>query len=647
MAQPVRCAACGSSQPAGAAACTVCGTAMSVAATVDDLAPVGDRSRTVPEAPVSAAVAPEHLPPPKPAQSAQNAAASYLAAGTVIDGKYAIVRLLGQGGMGVVYLARDIHTGMDVVLKSVRSELAHRADVRARTLAEGRVLGQIDHPNVVHLKAVVVDDRSLWLVMQYIDGESLDRTIERHAERKERMPLAEALRLFRQIASGIAAAHAEGIIHRDLKPANVLIRRKDQVAKVTDFGIAKAEHEATPGRIQTRGVIGSIWYMSPEQVTGRRDLDKRVDIYALGIVLFQMLTGRVPFDAESDYEVMRLQAEAPLPRVGKEREDVPPSVDDLLQKLCAKNRDERLQSCEDVLRALAPIEAELAGGGAPAAAPAITTAPVPGRTGAPPSEPPPAHTAGPPSKDVTAPPIASTRAGADGAAEASPPAPETGKRRIGLWIAIGLVLAGAGSVATLVAAGVIPPPAKWTAAPARSGAPSASGTAPAGATATASAPAPPSASAPAAAPAFERLAGMWLGDGDRALEAVKVADSVEFRIKDPAQFAPADYEAGETRFVLRRLPGEEMVFAVEDRLRPKPPLDFPFAAVARATCQEVRSEASGAPLRATLEGGRLSVELMKLEPTSQNFLLEKGKTVSCVGLGKLRASKVVSVLTRK
>ena len=137
-----------------------------VAKTLDDVAPLDQRGGTVPEGPASAAVRPEHLAPARPAQSAQNrAAAAYLPAGAVIDGKYSIVRLLGQGGMGVVYLARDIHTGIDVVLKSVRSELAHRADVRARTLAEGRVLGQIDHPNVVHLKAVVVDDKSLWLVM--------------------------------------------------------------------------------------------------------------------------------------------------------------------------------------------------------------------------------------------------------------------------------------------------------------------------------------------------------------------------------------------------------------------------------------------------------------------------------------------------
>jgi hypothetical protein len=362
-----------------------------------------------------------------------------------------------------------------------------------------------------------------------------------------------------------------------------------------------------------------------------------------------MLTGQVPFDAESDYEVMRMQAEAPLPHVAERRDDVPPSVDALLQKLCAKKREERFQSCEEILRALAPLEAEVSGTSTSAPAAAITVAPTPATTPAPVVTPPepeaaPSRRAAAPSKDVTTPPVASTRPGAAAATEGK--AAEPSKGRLGVWIAAGLLLAGAGSVATLVVTGVLPPPAKWLAAPARgaaTSAPTASASTPPAAPPTATA----SPSATATVPPLDRLVGTWIGDSDRVLVAVKVADAVELRIQSAAQFAPADYEDGETRFVLRRVPGEDMVFAVEDRLRPKPPLDFPFAGVARATCQEVRSEAGGAPLRATLEGSRLSVELMKLEPGQSNFLLEKGKTVSCVGLGKLKASKVVSVLMKK
>jgi len=652
-----RCAACGSSQPAGSTICKTCGTAMPVATTLDDVPPVAagpDVARgTVPNAPLSAAVQPQHLAPPaRPAQSAQNrGAAANVPAGTIIDGKYAVVRLLGQGGMGVVYLARDIHTGIDVVLKAVRSELAHRADVRARTLDEGRVLGQIDHPNVVHLKAVVVDDKSLWLVMQYIEGESLERTIERYTEQKAHMPLAEALRLFRQITSGIAAAHGEGIIHRDLKPANVLIRKKDHVAKVTDFGIAKTEHDTTVGRVQTKGVIGSIWYMSPEQVTGRRDLDKRVDIYALGIVLFQMLAGRVPFDADSDYEVMRAHADSPMPLVRSLRDDLPASIDALLQKLCAKKRDDRFATCDEVLRAVDTIEAELAGKGTGAEATAGVASSRPEEATKPERK---YDVGARPKKDDTAPPVASTRPGPPKAAEAATDEAKPAPRHVGRWIAMGLGLAAVGSVVTLVLTGVLPSPEKWlgpaTTRGAASGAPSASsasGNPTAAATATGLAP-PSAVPAPTATtPPFERLIGTWVGGGDRLLQAVKVADSIEFRVKDPAQFAPEDYEAGEARFVLRPIAGETSVFNVEDRLRPKPPTAFPFDRDrARASCQDVRTEASGSPLRATFDGARLSVELMKIEPTGANFLFDRDRTISCIGLGKLPASKVVSVLSK-
>src|SRR5262249_42878964 len=163
----------------------------------------------------------------------------------------------------------------------------------------------------------------LWLVMQYVEGESLETTIGKHVQSRQPMALAEVLRIFRQVLAGVGAAHREGVIHRDIKPANILIRTKDGVAKVSDFGIAKVEEDAHAGRGQTKGIIGSLWYMSPEQVAGRRDLDKRVDIYALGIVLFEMLTGHVPFDAESDYEIMRLHTQAPVPWVSKMRKDVP------------------------------------------------------------------------------------------------------------------------------------------------------------------------------------------------------------------------------------------------------------------------------------------------------------------------------------
>lgn len=560
-------------------------------------------------------------PPPGPEAGAP-ARRGPIATGTVIDGKYAVARVLGQGGMGIVYLARDIHTGLDVVVKSVRRELAHRPDVRQRTLAEGRVLAQIDHPNVVQLKAVVVEAQDLWLVMQYIDGESLDKTIAGHSARGEPMPIGEALRILRQIAAGVGAAHEEGVIHRDLKPANVLLRRKDGVVKVTDFGIAKVP--ADTNREQTKGIIGSLWYMSPEQVVGRRDLDRRVDIYALGIVLYQMLVGAVPFDAESDYEIMKMHAEAPMPAASAARPDVPAAIDTLIQRACAKNRDARIQSCEELIAAIDRI-----------AAPTPATRTVP--------------EAPAPAALAMAGPGATTEA--SGELGASPQharttahgavIPSRVTTRSGATVKLGWVAgAGAGLLAVgatlLFALGLVP-----GIGPRRSSKPLSSQEVK---------PVPaPSASEPAGAAEKSpllALAGAWVANG-KDLDAVLVGDVLEFRVRTPAQFEPQDYDAGEARFALRALPeGGAGGFAVEDRIRPLPPSGLTYDPRARNTCQEVWTTAGGEPLRARFEGTRLDVELAKIEPSARNFIVEDERVTSCLGLRNLKAARVVNTLSR-
>jgi hypothetical protein len=145
---------------------------------------------------------------------------------------------------------------------------------------------------------------------------------------------------------------------------------------------------------------------------------------------------------------------------------------------------------------------------------------------------------------------------------------------------------------------------------------------------------------------LEQLAGAWVGNG-RDLDAVLSGDELEFRVRDPAQFDPQGYEQGEARFALRSMPGEERVFAVEDRVRPIPPSDKTYDAQrARSTCREIWTSAGGQPLRATFDGARLTVEFVKIEPTDANFIAIKGKITSCIGLRKLATSKVVSTLTR-
>jgi eukaryotic-like serine/threonine-protein kinase len=617
------CAACGTISTAGAVFCGGCGAALGKQGTVPGAPPnasmdfgkaatsITAGTATSPAAPgpravVASTAALDAQPTPgsqasasasHPAAPPAGAPRGPLAEGTLIDGKYAVTRVLGQGGMGVVYLARDIHTGLDVVVKAMRRELAHRPDVRQRTLAEGRALARIDHPNVVHLKAVVVEGPSMWLVMQYIDGESLDATIARYEERGERMPFAEALGIFQQIVAGIGAAHQEGVIHRDLKPANVLLRRKDHVAKVTDFGIAKLPDEAD--RQQTRGIIGSLWYMSPEQVTGRRDLDQRVDIYALGILLYQMLTGRVPFDAESDYDIMRMHAEAPMPRVAALRADVPAGVDDLIQKACTKDRALRFQSCE----ALGAAVARLLSGPPRATLPD----PAPGQT-----------------MPASRPPIAVAQQGA-----APRHAAAQGRAKWPLALGgIAVTLSAVGAVGVLLRGKETGTPSQRERIP----------------------PAPTVRAADAAAPhksPLEALVGAWIANG-KELDAILVGGVLEFRVRAPAQFEPQNYEAGEARFELAAEPalGAD-VFAVEDRIRPLPPHGTTYDPRSRNTCQEAWSSVNNEPLRARFDGERLTVDLAKIEPTTDNFSLEGGKrVVGCRGLAELKASRVVNTLTR-
>ena len=742
-----KCSKCAADVPEDALFCGTCGQSMPTGATVPG-EPMGVlRVESTIDEPG------DGTPPAMPADDTAT-----LPVGTIVDRKYGIVRVLGRGGMGVIYLARDVHTDHDVVLKAVRRELAHRPDLRARMLAEGRALAHIDHPNVVRLNAVVAQGEDLWLVMQYIDGETLDKIVASH-KAAGGMPIAAALGLFRQVAAGVGAAHKEGVIHRDLKPANVIVRKKDGVAKVMDFGIAKLPNK--PDGAITKGVIGSLWYMSPEQVKGRRDLDARVDVYALGILLYQMLVGRVPFNGASEYEIMKLQAEAPMPFARASRADVPAELDAIIQRACQKERDARFPGCDELLAAL---EAHVASGGARARspdasggfspiapdvrppvppAPPAPTAPdddgsavlvrdlvksaadkplgapsaaaegaarpdtpsptkvdvaaVPPAAGAEPANP----TLEPIDVEVLGPadesrvegatPIEEELAhGANAAEDVAPPrrqpssaaltisdassssrpppltpppitpdpSPATvdaadptsdghdvttagavapvvpPKGRSAAWIALplALLLLGGGATAAVVSGAVanpfVEPPPRKTAAPLPTVAP------------------PPvaSSSAPPAKRPIEALAGSWAGNG-RALEAVVDGDVLEFRVKDPAQFAPQDYAEGEARSAPRAT-DEPNVFVVEDHIRPNPPSGKAYDARSRGTCQEVWTQANGEPLHARFDGARLSVDFAKIEPTQANFVVEGVKITSCVGLRDLKAGKVVSTLTR-
>jgi serine/threonine-protein kinase len=553
-----------------------------------------------------------------------------------VDGKYRLESVLGEGGMGIVFLARDMNTEMQVVVKAIRAEMAHDQGLKERIRAEGRALAHIDHPSVVRLNAVVIEHRELYLVMQYIEGQSLDRLIERYTQQQRPFPLDEALTIFRQIVAGVGAAHQEGIMHRDLKPANVLIRARDGAVKVTDFGIAKLEDDAKAGRGQTKGIIGSLWYMAPEQVTGRRDLDKRVDIYSLGILLFELLTGRVPFDAASDYDIMRMHVDAPLPSVSAQRSDIPPAVDALLARACAKDREGRFHSCEEMLAALdallAPPASRLSLPPAAAGLPGASTpslvppAPAPLPRASTPPKAPPAPLASDPARAATEDSLSIH--------QQAPPPPS----RRGLWAALGLGAAG------LVAAGAyVVGFTDLLGAPLLGATPTASGLR------TASAAPRPSAAPAASASPLARLAAMqgpWVSDSNRHYDAVQVDDTLEFQVRNPAEFDRQNYQVGEARFTLKLVPGKES-FDVEDKLRPQSPEGTSYAPSSRGSCAELWKDVNNVPLSAHLDGKKLSVDLAKVTPEAKHFIVKGKEVVGCNRLKSAVTDRTESTLTRE
>lgn len=615
------CPACQQQNDDDAAFCISCGKSLANVPILADAALSG----TVPGAPVpeQLSVVPVQKPAaPVPAPVPISVGAGPLADGAMVDNKYRIERVLGEGGMGIVYLARDIHTQIQVVIKAIRTEYAHRQEFRDRILAEGRSLARIDHPNVVRLNAVVVEESALYLVMQFIEGESLDRTIERYVKTRTPMPVDEVLQVFRQVLEGVEAAHREGVIHRDLKPANILIRARDGVAKVTDFGIAKAEEDAKAGRGQTRGIIGSLLYMAPEQITGQRDIDKRVDVYALGILMYELLIGRVPFDAASEFEIMKLHLDAQLPSVHQMRADVPPFIDVLLQRACAKAREGRFSSSREFLEAL---DQGIAQWKTP---PVREPSPMP-LTGAMP------HTT------TSAVAISADLAMPQGEVQA-----QEGRRRGRGWI----VPAIAGSVLTLaiVIGGVVLSVSQGWIGSRRHPRPATSASATVTSPVASTSPTATAAVRDAGAPVnpLASLVGVWKSDTGRTFDAVLSGNVLEFRIKNAADFAAQNYAEGESRFSLSTLPGETRTFAVEDKIRPTPPAGKTYDPMSRPTCQEVWSSIDGKPLRAQYDGTRLTIDFAKIVPSLKMFETEGTKVVGCKGLKGASATKIESTCTR-
>lgn len=284
---------------------------------------------------------------------------NYLAPATRSDsfgrlGHYEVLQVLGRGSFGIVLRALDDVLQRVVAVKMMFPHLASTSPARKRFLREARSSAAVRHENVVHVYEVA-EQPLPYLVMEFIPGETLQQKLDRSGP----LEVCEVLRIGRQIAEGLAAAHANDLIHRDIKPANILLEGGSQKVKITDFGLARAADDAS---ISHSGVIaGTPMFMAPEQALGHQ-IDRRADLFSLGSVLYQMVSGRPPFRAPSTLAVLKRVVEEsprPIPQIVPE---TPPWLCDIISKLHAKNPDDRYQSARELADVLADCERQVTTG---------------------------------------------------------------------------------------------------------------------------------------------------------------------------------------------------------------------------------------------------------------------------------------------
>ncbi|WHZ59783.1 Stk1 family PASTA domain-containing Ser/Thr kinase [Metabacillus hrfriensis] len=270
--------------------------------------------------------------------------------GKRLSGRYKILRVIGGGGMANVYLARDMILDRDVAMKVLRFDFSNDDEFIKRFRREAQSATSLAHPNIVSIFDVGEEDGIYYIVMEYVEGNTLKQYIQQYAPLHPR----EALNIMEQIVSAIAHAHENHIVHRDIKPHNILIDPHGNV-KVTDFGIAMALSSTTI--TQTNSVLGSVHYLSPEQARGGM-ANKKSDIYSLGIVLFELLTGRLPFDGESAISIALKHLQSETPSAKRWNATIPQSVENIILKAMAKDTFHRYESAEemeeDITSALKP-----------------------------------------------------------------------------------------------------------------------------------------------------------------------------------------------------------------------------------------------------------------------------------------------------
>ncbi len=264
-----------------------------------------------------------------------------------VIGNYKVTEKLGEGGMGTVFKGIDVMLDREVAIKMLRPELARQAQIVERFRSEAVTLARLNHPNIATLYSFQRQGEDFFMVMEYVTGETLDDLIRR----KGAMPTDHAISLFSQVLEGMGRAHKLVIIHRDIKPANMMLT-EDGSIKVMDFGIARVLGTA---RMTRQGnIVGTIEYMSPEAIQGA-EVDARSDIYSLGILLYEMLTGRVPFVNDTEYSLMMAQINEAPPPPRSFAPHIPIHIEHAILRALAKRPGDRFQTVGDFRRALEQI----------------------------------------------------------------------------------------------------------------------------------------------------------------------------------------------------------------------------------------------------------------------------------------------------
>ncbi|MDY3000658.1 MAG: Stk1 family PASTA domain-containing Ser/Thr kinase [Romboutsia timonensis] len=268
---------------------------------------------------------------------------------TILGNRYEIIKKIGDGGMAFVYKAKDILLNRIVAVKVLRPEFVDDDEFLGKFKREAEAVASLSHPNIVNVYDVGEDGKVHYIVMEYIDGQNLKEIIKNEGTLDEYT----ALDITKQIAMALSAAHKKGIIHRDIKPHNILISNEGRVVKVADFGIAKAVSNSTMTNIGS--IIGSVHYFSPEQAKGKF-VSNNADLYSLGIVLYEMIIGKVPFRGDSPISIALQHINDEIEFTSEEQINIPQSVRTIIKKLTEKSSVDRYQSAEEVIEDIEYIE---------------------------------------------------------------------------------------------------------------------------------------------------------------------------------------------------------------------------------------------------------------------------------------------------